>query len=140
MSHHTISTYKLPEPSSFIHAPQPWLAFHVPFLAAQPESILLPPSTPPHQRDPEMYQDPNEIVIPCRSISTYPAYLSPTIKEIESLTLDSGPRHDMADHVIDNVYACTLWDNLQQDLYNARKLERIAREHRQRAALQWERF
>lgn len=87
-----------------------------------------------------MYQDPNEIIIPRRSISTHPMYLSPTIEEIESLTLDSELQHDMANHVIDNVYTCTLWDNFQQDLYNARKLERIAREHCQRAALQWERF
>ena len=139
MSHHTILTDEYLEPTSLIYAPQPWLTFHVPFPAAQPNSPL-PPSSPVHRQEPEMFQDPNEINIPLRSISISPEYLSPTIKEIESLTLDSGPRYDMADYVIDNVYACTLWDNFQQDLYNARRLEGMAREHCWGAAIQWERF
>ena len=75
-----------------------------------------------------MYPNPNETNIPLRPISTHPEYLSPTVEEIKFLTLDSGPWYDMVDHILDDIYACTLWDNLQQNLFNARRLEGIARD------------
>jgi len=46
----------------------------------------------------------------------------------------------MGDCVIDDVLACTMWDGLQSDLYNARVLEAIARKHCRRAAIEWEQF
>ena len=45
----------------------------------------------------------------------------------------------MADCLMDDVYAITLWDHLQQNLDMARQLERLARDHRRQARLEWER-
>ena len=84
--------------------------------------------------------DPNEIMVTTRAFSVPPIYFPPTIEEIELLTLDSGPRHDMGDYVMDDVYTCTLWDHIQQNLYTARQLEKMAREHRRQATIEWERF
>jgi hypothetical protein len=84
--------------------------------------------------------DPNEIRIPYRSFQNPPVYLSPTIEEIESLTLDSGPLQDMGDYLVDDVYAIMLWEHLQQNLFNARQMEGIARNLREQAAIEWERF
>jgi len=88
----------------------------------------------------EIQPDPYDIAIPPRALSTPPQYFSPTIEELELLTLDSGPRCDMGDCVIDDMLACTMWDLLQSNLHNARILEAVARGHRQRAAIEWERF
>jgi len=74
--------------------------------------------------------NPNELAMPARALSIPPIYLPPTIEEIELLTLDSGPRHDMGDHIMHDVYACTLWDHIQQNLYTARQLKMMVREHR----------
>jgi hypothetical protein len=71
---------------------------------------------PIHQTSP----DPNEIPIPIRPFQNPPIYLSPTIEEIESLTLNSGPLQDMGDYLIDDIHAITLWEHLQQNLFNAR--------------------
>ena len=86
MSQYTILINEHSKPSPPIHAPQPWLTFHVPFPAAQPKLLPLP-SSPAHQHKLEMFQDLNKINIPLRalrSISISPEYLSPTIEEIES--------------------------------------------------------
>jgi len=61
------------------------------------------------------YPNPNKFPVPQRSLSNPPIYISPTIEEIEQLTLDSGPRHDMSDHILNDIYACTLWDHLHQE-------------------------
>jgi len=74
--------------------------------------------------------DPNEITMTARSFSVPPIYFPPTIEEIELLTLDSGPRHDMGNYIMNNVYTCSLWDHIQQNLYTARQLKTMAREHR----------
>jgi len=88
----------------------------------------------------EIQSDPYDIAIPPRTLSIPPQYSSPTIEELELLTLDSGPRCDMGDCVVDDMLTCTMWDLLQSNLYNAQTLETIARGHRQRAAIEWERF
>jgi len=46
----------------------------------------------------------------------------------------------MGDYVMNDIYACSLWDHIQQNLYTARQLEKMAREHRQQATIGWERF
>ena len=71
----------------------------------------------------------NKFSIPQRSLLNPAVYLSLTIEEIEQLTLNSGPRYDMANYILDEVYACTLWDHLQQNLFTAQKLKEMAREH-----------
>jgi len=86
----------------------------------------------------EIQSDPYDIAIPPRTLSNPPQYSSPTIEELELLTLDSGPRCDMGDCVVDDMLACTMWDLLQSNLYNAQTLEAIARGHRRRAAIEWE--
>jgi len=145
---------KILEWTTRVQSPQPWLAYQIPFLV----DMLLPPSLPPHVPPPlsshfqatfaqqmeaqtiEYFPDPHKIVVPPRAISIPPQYSSPTVEELESLTLDSGPRCDMGDCIIDDAFACTMWEKLQSDLYNARVLEAIARENRRRAAIEWERF
>jgi len=46
----------------------------------------------------------------------------------------------MANYILDEVYACTLWDHLQQNLFTAQKLKEMAREHCWQATIKWERF
>jgi len=135
------------EPNPRIFSLRPRLTYHVPF-PATPCTLPSPPSLQfqatfawqIEAAKPQLFPDLNEIAMPARSLSTAPSYLSPTIKEIESLTLDSGPRHDMGDHIMNDVYACSLWDHVQQNLYMAWQLEAMAREHRQQATIEWERF
>jgi len=137
-----------------ICSPQPRLAYRIPFPGGEPvmspSPLRVPSPLSSHfqatfaqqmeaQTD-EIQPDPYDIAIPPRALSTPPQYFSPTIEELELLTLDSGPRCDMGDCVIDDMLACTMWDLLQSNLHNARILEAVARGHRQRAAIEWERF
>jgi len=126
-------------------SPQPRLAYHIPFPAIQrtPPSPLSSHFQATFTRQMEaikqqMHPDLNKFTIPPRSFSIPPTYLSPTIEEIELLTLNSGPQHDIADHIINNVYACSLWDHVQQNLYTAQQLEAMARKHCRQAAIKWE--
>ena len=145
---------KILEWTTRVRSPQLRLAYQIPFLA---ETLLLPSSSPRvpsplsshfqatfaqqmEAQTIEYYPDPHEITVPPRNLSIPPQYSSPTIEELESLTLDSGPRCDMGDCIIDDAFTCTMWEKLQSDLYNARTLEAIAREHRRQAAIEWEQF
>jgi len=87
-----------------------------------------------------LHPDPNKIAMSARSFSVPPIYFPPTIEEIKLLTLDSRPRHDMGDYIMNDVYACSLWDHIQQNLYMARQLEMMAKEHCRQATIEWERF
>jgi hypothetical protein len=126
-----------------VHAPQPRHASAAPLRAVQP-----PPSShfqavfarQMEANPPSLRIDPNEIPIPICPFQNPPIYLSPTIEEIESLTLNSGPLQDMGDYLIDDIHAITLWEHLQQNLFHARQMEGIARNLREQAAIEWERF
>jgi len=132
-----------------VQSPRPRLGYRIPFPEETTSLRVPPPLSSNFQasfarqmeaQTLKYYPDPHEIIIPPRNLSIPPQYSSPTIEELESLTLDSKPRCDMGDCIIDDVLACTMWDGLQSDLYNARVLEAIAREHHRRAAIEWERF
>ena len=130
---------KVLEWTTRVQSSQPRLGYRIPFLEETSSLRVPPPLSSNFQasfarqmeaQTLEYHPDPHEIIVPFRNLSITPQYSSPTIEELESLTLDSGPRCDMGDCVIDDVLACTMWDGLQSDLYNAQVLEAIAREHR----------
>jgi len=137
-----------------IRSPQPRLAYRIPFPGGEPimssSPLRVPSPLSSHfqatfarqmeAQTVEIQSDPYDIAIPPRTLSNPPQYTSPTIEELEALTLDSGPRCDMGDCIVDDMLACTMWDLLQSNLHNARILEAVARGHRQRAAIEWERF
>jgi len=137
-----------------IRSPQPRLAYRIPFPGGEPvmspSPLRVPSPLSSHfqttfaqqmeAQTVEIQSDPYDIAILPRALSIPPQYFSPTIEELESLTLDSGPRCDMGDCVTDDMLATTMWDLLQSNLHNARILETVARGHRQRAAIEWERF
>ena len=145
---------KILEWNTRVHSPQPRLVYRIPFPGGEPvmspSPLRVPSPLSSHfqaifaqqmeAQTAEIQPDPYDIAIPPRTLSIPPQYSSPTIEELELLTLDSGPRCDMGDCVVDNMLACTMWDLLQSNLHNARTLETIARSHRQRAAIEWERF
>jgi len=140
---------KVLEWTTRVQSPQPQLGYQIPFPEETSSLHVPPPLSSNFQasfaqqmeaQTLEYYPDLHEILVPLRNLSIPPQYSSPTIEELESLTLDSKPRCDMGDCVIDNILACTMWDGLQSDLYNAQVLEAMAREHRRRAAIEWERF
>lgn len=89
---------------------------------------------------PKYYPNLNEIIISQRTLSIPPKFSSPIVEKIKSLTLDSGTRHDMADCILNNILACTLWEHLQQNLYTTQSLEEMAREYCRQATIEWERF
>ena len=124
-------------PTAQALSPQPRLAYHIPFPA--PRRNQPSPMTSSQQAafarqmeavEPRLPPDPNTVEVHRRFFSAPPVRAPITVEEIERLTLDSGPRADMADCLMDDVYAITLWDHLQQNLDTARQLERLARDHR----------
>jgi len=140
---------KVLEWTTRVQSPQPRLGYRIPF-PEETSSLRVPPPLSSNfqasfaqqmeAQTLEYYPDPHEIAVPLRNLSIPPQFSSPTIEELELLTMDSKPRCDMGDCVIDNVLACTMWEKLQSDLYDARILEATAREHRRRANIEWERF
>jgi len=116
------------EPNSQIFSPQPWRIYPPLF----PVTTEWPSPLSSHFQASFAWQmeaiklllcpDPNEFTVPVRTLSNLPVYLSPTIEEIEQLTLDSGPRHDMGSYVMDDVYVSALWNHIQQNLYTAQPL------------------
>ena len=134
-------------PTARVSPSQPRLIYHIPFPAPQRDQPS--PMTSSQQAafalqmeaiEPRLPPDPNMVEVRRRFFSAPPVRAPITVEEIERLTLDSGPRADMADCLIDDVYAITLWDHFQQNLDMARQLERIARDHRRQARLEWERI
>ena len=136
-------TFDISQWAAQVHSPQPRHAF------VAPSPAVLPPPSSHFQatfarqmeaNPPNLGPDPNEIPIPIQPLQNPPIYLSPTIEEIEHLTLDSGPLQDMGDYLTDDLHAITLWEHLQQNLFHARQMEGIARNLREQAAIEWERF
>jgi hypothetical protein len=136
-------TFDINQWTAQVHAPRPRHA------SAAPSPAVPPPLSSHFQaafarqmeaNPPNLCTDPNEIPIPIRPFQIPPVHLSPTIEEIESLTLDSGPLQDMGDYLVDDLHAITLWEHLQQNLFHARQMEGIARNLREQAAIEWERF
>jgi len=124
-------------PTAQVSSSQPRLVYHIPFPA--PQRDQLSPMTSSQQAafalqmeaiEPCLPPDLNMVEVHRRFFSTPPVCAPITVEEIERLTLDSGPRADMADCLMDDVYAITLWDHFQQNLDTARQLERLARDHR----------
>jgi hypothetical protein len=136
-------TFDINQWTAQVHAPQPRHASAAPLPAVPPPLSSHFQATFARQMEanpPNLCIDPNEIQIPIRPFQNPPIYLSPTIEEIESLTLDSGPLQDMGDYLVVDIHAITLWEHLQQNLFNARQMEGIARNLREQAAIEWERF
>jgi hypothetical protein len=136
-------TFDIGQWAAQVHSPQPRHAFAAPLPAAPPPLSSHFQATFARQMEanpPDLGPDPNEIPIPIRPFQNPPIYLSPTIEEIELLTLNSGPMQDMGDYLIDDLHAITLWEHLQQNLFHARQMEGIARNLREQAAIEWERF
>jgi len=104
--------------------PLRWVAYHIPFPARPAESSL----------------ETNLSESPIMSSSSSITPTSPTISEIEQLTLDSQPEQDMADCLRNDTLAIESWERLQTDLQIARNLEAMAREQRRSVGLQWQRF
>jgi hypothetical protein len=136
-------TFDINQWTAQVHAPQPRHASAAPLRAVPPPLSSHFQATFARQMEanpPNLRDDPNEIQIPIRPFQNPPIYLSPTIEEIESLTLNSGPLQDMGDYLVDDIHAITLWEHLQQNLFHARQMEGIARNLREQATIEWERF
>jgi hypothetical protein len=136
-------TFDINQWAAQVHSPQPRHAFVAPSPAVPPPLSSHFQATFARQMEanpPNLGPDPNEIPIPIRPFQNPPIYLSPTIEEIELLTLNSGPMQDMGDYLVDDLHAITLWEHLQQNLFNARQMEGIARNLREQAMIEWERF
>ena len=100
--------------------------YHVPFPARTPNNLAMnePPSS-------------SSSII---SSTSSPLFVTPTISEIELLTMDNRSEQDMADYLRNDTLALESWERLQADLQTARELEALARERRRSVAAQWERF
>ena len=100
--------------------------YHIPFPAGTPDNPIMnePPSS-------------NSSII---SSTSSPLFVTPTISEIELLTLENRSEQDMADYLRNDTLALESWERLQTDLQTARELEALARERRRSVAAQWERF
>jgi len=102
------------------------VVYHVPFPAKTTENPIM--NQPPSPR------------LSIVSSTSSPLFVTPTISEIELLTLENQSEQDMADYLQNDTLALESWERLQADLQTARKLEALARERRQSVASQWERF
>ena len=102
------------------------VVYHVPFPARTPNNLIMnePPSS-------------SSSII---SSTSSPLFVTPTISEIELLTLENRSEQDMADYLRNDTLALESWERLQTDLQTARELEALARERRRSVAAQWERF
>ena len=102
------------------------VVYHVPFPARTPKDSTMNQSPSPR----------SSIV----SSTSSPPFVTPTISEIELLTLENRSEQDMADYLRNDTLALESWERLQADLQMARELEALARERRRSVASQWERF
>jgi len=100
--------------------------YHIPFPARTTNNLIM--NQPPSPR--------SSIV----SSTSSPLFITPTISEIELLTLENRSEQDMADYLRNDTLALESWERLQADLQTARELEALARERRRSVTAQWERF
>jgi len=90
------------------------VVYHVPFPARTIENPIM-----------------NQLPSPRLSIissTSSPLFVTPTISEIELLTLENRSEQDMADYLRNDTLALKSWERLQADLQMARELEALARE------------